>query len=147
MSDLRQAAQRLAASGASYDHVYWDGNRQHDPELDARTLAVAWLAANDDEAVTEEWLRSIGWQDWTPRNDDDEDFDLFIRIEDEICWECRLAWVSNGLYVVRMAAPDVFYGLAESVELLGTRNTTKPVTRGQVRKICAALGIQLTEAA
>lgn len=60
MSELREAAERLRATGdtpndLSVAAIY-----------DRAILAKAWLAehpADDDEAVTEEWLRSVGAED------------------------------------------------------------------------------------
>lgn len=115
---------------------------------DANVLANAHLTehpADDDEPVTEEWLRSIGFKDWPEDNDDKHLFSLFIRANEEIGWECRLAYQTNGFYAVRMCDVDVHLGVAESVELLDSRNKTVKVTRGDVRRLCAALKIELKE--
>lgn len=98
-------------------------------------------ALHDRTPIDEAWLRSKGWREWEPSDDEDvpREFDLWIPLANEIGWECRLAWASNGLYAVRMADPKTFHGLAESVELLGTRNTIRPVTLGQLRALLFAL--------
>ena len=96
----------------------------------------------DETAVDEAWLRSVGWREWEEDCPDDErEFDLYLPIADEIGWECRLGWQSNGLYAVRMAEPETYEGMAESVELLGTRNTINPVTRGQLHSLLHALKV------
>ena len=100
--------------------------------------------SDDGEAVTVEWLESVGFRSW---DGDEDEFELYLRIRDEIGWECRLAYQANGIYAVRMCDPeDVGRVLSsESVELLNTRNTKPELTRGDVRRLCAALGITLAE--
>lgn len=69
MSDeLREAADRLRrmrAESAAFDGGYHDTTEGRQQSLiDHVTLAEAWLAehlADDDEAVTKEWLLSIGF--------------------------------------------------------------------------------------
>lgn len=95
---------------------------------------------DDSTPVTEEWLRSIGWQDWEKR---DGSFSLWMPANNELSWKCRLAWVSNGLYIVRMTTDhNEWYEIpSESVELLDTRNTKRPITRGRFLDLLRVLGI------
>lgn len=98
--------------------------------------------ADDGEPINEAWLRIVGWIDW-PDKSEFAEFDLYLPLPDEIGWECRLAYQSNGIYAVRMCDRDEREELvSESVELFGSRNTTRTVTRGQVRKLVAALGLE-----
>lgn len=102
--------------------------------------------ADDAEPVTEEWLRSVGWNQWDA-TDGNDDFDLWLPANSELGWPCRLAWCVNGLYVVRMVDDETedYLGTAESVELLNSRNRKKTITRGDVRALLRALKITLTE--
>jgi hypothetical protein len=115
-------------------------------ECDCETLADAYLdehPADEDEPITEEWLKSIGFRQWS--SDEDDEFELYIPMHDEICWECRLAYQANGFYAVRMCdQEDVGRELAsESVELLGTRNMNHTVVRGDLYRLAAALRLNL----
>lgn len=142
---------RRVEDGEPIDSVYpnlgYGLGSLRDREILSR-LALAEHPADDDTAVDEAWLRSVGFRDW-PRLDDDSDlegYDIYILANEEIGWECRLAYRANGFYLVRMCDPDVCDLLAaESVELFDSRNNRKVVTRGDVRRLCRALGIELKE--
>lgn len=102
---------------------------------------------NDQTPIDESWLRSIGWRPW-PDEGEYAEFSLYLPLPDEVGWECRLAYQANGIYAVRMCDPDEHRGLvSESVELFGSRNSTKAVTRGQLVKLCNALGFNVNSEA
>lgn len=109
-------------------------------------LAVNYLAehyADDEEPISEEWLKSTGFCEWDEAEvaTDYEAYDLWIPMSDELGSKCRLAYVVNGFYAVRLDGESQF--VSESVELLGTRNMKPAVTKGCVRRLCCALGITL----
>ncbi len=146
MSDVRAAAERLRRCYAGeetmldvYGRTPHSLLKMHD---DTEMVANAYLAehpADDGEPITEEWLRGLGFRKWGLETDA-ELYDLYIPMRDELGWQCRLAYQSNGFYAVRLC-DDHSYGGAESVELLDTRNRKPAVSRGQVRRLLAALGI------
>jgi hypothetical protein len=135
---VNEAAERLRTQLKSGKTFVFGNQFEHDAVI----LAAAYLAENDPTPIDEAWLRSIGFREWTG-DEEFREFDLYIPMRDEIGWECRLAYQSNGLYAVRMCdREDVGRELwAESVELLGTRNKTPSITRGDVLRLMAALGI------
>jgi hypothetical protein len=157
MSDVKEAAERLrrlrgSESGAAvYEFVpiplpaggfMWPGEAMARHERDRALVERAYLAlvpADSDEPITAEWLREMGFKPWDIERDA-ELYELYILMSDEIGWECRLAYQSNGFYAVRICDKKEF-GVAESVELLGTRNKRPTVTRGAVRQLLSALGI------
>lgn len=147
MSDeLRAAAerwrQRQTDDGCETDDDY------HEPTSDFEdnhTLANWAAPLLDPTPIDEAWLRACGWKQW-PDDSEFAEYDLYLPMADEISWECRLAYQSNGIYALRMCAEEVHAGLvSESVELFGSRNRKVVVTRGQLRLLCLALGIPLKE--
>lgn len=142
MSDLTEAAARLLTE-KHYD--YWESNRNPGAVDDARKVAT-WAAKMLDETpIDEAFLRSVGFKDWDCA--DGDEYDMWHPANSELSWKCRLAWIANGMYVVRMCDPDdsEYDGVSESVELFDSRNSTKVVTRGQLRMLCQSLGIELKE--
>lgn len=145
-NEIQAAAERVRRFNASQTDVAALGPRGAYEQLqdDRRILADAYLAERDEGAVTEEWLRELGFKDWKPTDDDEWGGALFIRANDEIGWECRLVYLANGFYLMRMGDPnegDDEYA-SESVELFNSRNRTKVVTRGQLLALLRALGIE-----
>lgn len=141
MNEVLSAAKRLREQTNNYNYQY----RNIQMGADQATIAAAALAEgkyleDDGEAVTEEWLRSQGWKEWREENGE---FDLWTDANPELGWKCRLAWLHNGLYLVRMADDNAenYDGPSESVEMLNSRNKTKKITRVQLRSLLAALGI------
>lgn len=93
-------------------------------ELDALELANAYLAehpADEDEPVTEEWLRAIGFND-------DKEFPGYVILLTE-CGYIECIGFDGGVEWM----------------LFGNELNPGPQTRGQVRLLCRALGIELKE--
>lgn len=120
--EIRAAAERLRRleAGEHQDAVYGDFANAF-RRLDTQTLADAFLAehpADDDEPDTEEWLRGVGFTD------------------------CK----NDGLRLSILARyPNLgmpFWEVCGTVIRLA-----QPKTRGQLRRLCAALGISLKETA
>lgn len=130
MSDIREAAERLRQMRAdSDDH---DGGYLDTPEGQRQSLhdhvclADAYLAehpTDDDEPISDEWLMETYGFD---RCNNDQDLGgTFSLVAYEHCeWEIR-----SYVYAV-------YDGHDHSHDL------GKPKTRGHVRRLCAALGIE-----
>ncbi len=111
-------------------------------ERDHKILAHEYLRLTDETVISEEALREeFGFRKWESGFDFDEGYDLWLPMQNELGWKCRLAYVANGFYAVRMSDPDddQYKGPVESVELFGSRNSTKVVTIGQLRMLLIAL--------
>jgi len=118
--ELQRAAERLRACNYESD---WDLDGASFQQIsDWQALAKAYLAehpADDGEAVTVEWLESIGW------------------LEDQTGWpaiclretsEWGISWRGHGIWLTPMSVP-----------------LYRAPTRGDVRRLCRALGIALKE--
>lgn len=130
MSDLHEAATELTVE--KY-------------EAEVLRLAREYQRLTDPTPIDEGWLRSVGFKDWDCA--DGDEYTLWHPANSELSWKCRLAWIANGMYVVRMCDPDdsEYDGVSESVELFDSRNSVKVVTRGQLRMLATALQIELKE--
>ena len=89
----------------------------------AMLLCLAEHPADDDEPVTEEWLRSVGFCD-TEYMSSLENGPLEYVLEEEVYFPEN--WILNG---------------GDPPESMSIK------TRGDVRRLCRALGIQLNEPA
>jgi hypothetical protein len=92
------------------------------------TLANAYLAqhpSDGDEAVTEDWLKTIG-------------FDEKLIMELQGKWSL-IAYTSSNWCLYIENSPDDYYGCAHDYDL------PQPKTRRQVRQLLQALGIPTTE--
>ena len=155
--ELRAAAERVRNFIDDWKHYYTPGqgigNRVSLPwkvygDVELIVNELAEHPADDGEPVTEEWLRSVGWQDWELDDDDDDpEYTLWTKANSSLGWKTRLAYESNGFYLVRMVDEDAedYFGSSESVELFDSRNSSKIITRGQVRQLLKALGIEAKE--
>lgn len=118
-SEMRAAAERLLRGHQSYDHCATDGHRKEAWNRDACEVAREWLAehpADDQQPVTEEFLRSINW-----------------------------APVGNTWYTAEedCGTPIVFWvDVDQSLRVAGLKDwkICEP-TRGQFRRVLAALCI------
>lgn len=129
MSGEREAAERLRAHRLNWSEEY----RNTQQGADEATLAAAYLAehpADDGDAVTEEWLWAVGFD------------------------KQGLLWFGGGrLYLgakwdggthsaeIQVGEGRGYYGCDHTIDL------PKPQTRGDVRRLAAALGIELTKEA
>lgn len=142
-SELHEAAERLRQwrQPVAPEGLYKDW--REGTAIDCRILSDWALEMLDPIPIDEAWLRAEGWREWTEEQDEGQWFDLWYSIADEIGWKCRIGYTVNGFYAVRMVdtkyAAHEYDGAAESVELFGSRNTTKVVTRGQLRALLFAL--------
>ncbi len=121
--DVREAAERLL----KYPATLTSPGRQN-ATWDMALLAAAWLRehpADEDEPVTDEWLESVGFTN---------DIDGCGRV-----WESGEGLVS--LYV--MIGLNCLVECASKDEAVFVPETE---TRGDVRRLCSALGINLKEA-
>jgi len=126
-SELRAAAERLVAM---WSHPEYRGSRTSN---DALALARAYLAehpTDDLEPVTEEWLRSL------TAFDNRGDIVLEVAVFGSVC-HLRFA-------------PDPLDGKpCHSWSLLPSGGSSRvwlpgsPIRRGHVRRLCAALGVEL----
>lgn len=120
MSDdeLRKACERIADSVTDgFDP--WDGDEQKydaDAEAVARRLLELLPPADDDTAVSDGWLRSVG----------------FVKVTAN-----ETIFAKNGVQLR-------FHNGGWSFYLNGVLYPNRD-TRGHVRRLCAALGIHLTE--
>lgn len=124
MSDeLRAAAERLLGFDGYYEMQASDG----------KNLARAYLAehpADDDEPVTADWLRSVGF-----KQDADTEYtsdDLILAPEDD---QVALHWMQEGI------EPDEIRTIWIVAENEGIY--TSASTRGALRRLAAALGVTL----
>jgi hypothetical protein len=95
-------------------------------ERDADILARAYLAENDDTAIDEAWLKSIAGSEW----------------QDE-----SINFASFDVPCIGMHVGMLEFRRSGDVQLCGPRLAHPPKTRGDVRRLCGALGIELQEAA
>jgi len=121
MTAISEAAERLREHESGGDIYPFDGGAM---EMgDERALAAAYLAehpADDGEPITEEWLRSVGF-----KVSPDFEF-LFIEAglrPGTIEFDPDIGWI-----------------------IFGSKATRLLETRGDVRRLCAALGIELKAA-
>ena len=155
--DVAEAAERLTNLDAGerpasvYGDLYlWEQKRDEDRKLLAneyRSIIASHRAAEEEgrKPVTEEYLRSVGFREWKCADEEDKSYELWIPMAEELGWEVRLAYQSNGFYAVRMIdfSDEAVDGVAESVELLGTRNKFPTVTIAAFHRLAAALAIPL----
>ena len=121
-ADVRAAAERLTGP---YDHVYWDGNAANRPELDSQIVAEDYLAdhlVDDDEPVTAEWLKSVGFE----------------------IGDYGIAVIQNDDYLVLEMHTDGKW--AEAYQAGNEDGIRLPdlLTRGDVRRVCSAIGITVS---
>lgn len=113
--ELKAAAERLRAD-AYADWDYMDGIYASDKQLeDRRLIAKAYLAehpADNDEPITDSWLRKIGFQD-----------------------------METGLE----SQDHVVIVNAWGMDFTVCNGKPKPETRGDVRRLAKALGLELKE--
>lgn len=106
----------------------------HDSDL--AILAEAYCGehpADENEPVTEEWLRSVGFKHG-PENCEIAPGYEFV-IQPPHCCNDLALWHGYGDVFIR-GGRHVFFSIARNVN-----------TRGRVRRLCAALGISLKEGA
>lgn len=120
-NELRAAAERVIQQGDS--SVYW-----HSPQAitDSEKLARAYLAehpADGGEPITEEWLQSVGFE---PRKGSKFHFVYDAAPYMTIMWDYR--------------EDELMIGHAQTWKRLGDNRT-----RGDVRRLCRALGIELKD--
>lgn len=136
-SDLREAAKfivaKLTASGRYRPDLGYDDLPPF--ETAAVSLANHLLAANpadDVEAIDETWLRSVGgYQLFTDRR--------FVCVTKNIGYDCHVIGIGTENFVGWQVVNSYpFPGLFADVGVIKTR--------GQLRRLCAALGIELKEA-
>jgi hypothetical protein len=144
MSEIRRAAERLVGFDDPYDNTYWDGNKSpFNPDRDGVTVAKAWLAANpvDDElAVDEDWLRSVGFYDGIIRGLER----LMVKMPsliDSQWLEVGPASFSHGIFHVCRISDEMI----EDEEILEDHVDVNCKTRGQLRTLAKALGVELRE--
>lgn len=133
--ELRAAANRWQEGNYSYSAL--DCDTYSDSEVaDMRLLARAYLAehpADDAEPVTAEWLRSVGFcREMQPASSNN----LTIRHGSAIVTR----WMNSDnvpRWSVRMYADETPDWVPPCIQ---------PKTRGDVRRLCKALGIELKEA-
>jgi hypothetical protein len=105
---------------------------------DKEILALAYLAehpADDDEPITADWLRSVGAKevDLSWRNDQ-----FSTHLPAYVFGNGRFGvWGHEAAWSMYLLNADGFDGQEEHV--------TAVRTRGQLRRLCAALGITLTQ--
>lgn len=127
--ELQAAAERLKT---------YEGGTLHIPcdvEAALWTLANWALPLLDPTPIDEAWLRECGWKGWDVPSEE-EPYSLYVPAGEFVTWELRLAW-GYGLSMVRLH--DNRKLVVESVELVNAK------TRGQLRLLCLALGIELKE--
>jgi hypothetical protein len=123
--ELRAAAERVrrAKAGEHPFAIYGEDDAQTQGWHDRKVLAEAWLAANpadDGEPVTEDWLRDQGW--------DSDGYDLPY-------WTLPAAR-RRGITI------GVFTGKSRMSRLVfGREPVAQPATRGDVRRLLAAIGV------
>lgn len=133
MSDLRSELRQVinAAADNIHDATQWDQRCEADDDgltpmdrLVDRIERLYGINQDDDEPVTEEWLKSIGF---TPRGDHHPDFGPILQ-----CPSGFILMAANGRFV---HLSHCYY--ADQRTFIGLENKE---TRGQVRQLCAALG-------
>lgn len=139
MSDLRKAALSLAGHAwllrferadetNGYNHM--SATACNDISGYVKTFIDMVLAehpADDDEAVTEEWLESVGFKHRVLRSEFGyECMSIYLKIDNDDQW---------------------FFGTDYGHEFDAEVMLKTPATRGDLRRLCKALGIELKEAA
>lgn len=127
-SEIRAATERLRRYYVSNVDVYLQrGSRGLSLFQDLETLYKAEHPADDNAPVDEEWVKKAGFECF-----DDKD----IPGEPMVYWKLEMIIIAHMHIVpsLRMETPS---GLFEVVET--------GLTRGDVRRLCRALGIELKE--
>jgi len=116
-----------------HNHFTMGGDKAYGTDMigsfgaDLETLGQAYLAehpADEDEPVTAEWLRSIGF---------------------ERMHESSFDWHHPLIAFVRVRACEVYPKLFHGCSAAGWHLVALSATRGQVRLLCRALGVELKE--
>jgi hypothetical protein len=138
MNDTRSAAERLRRAIVERCYVGPDGQLERDWQL----LAEHWLLehpADSDEAVTEEWLRAVGFKR--------------KRVETVVCFYRGAKHSTLFMYEGYCPSGNQDYwaciGKFETPETACSRCAhfdKRLKTRGDVRRLTAALGIEIKEA-
>lgn len=146
-NELRAAAEKIADNIECASQVHWQSDSHRDDairniEAGLKTLVAHPTAAPDDadEPITEEWLRSVGF------TEDEEEYGKYgLGIsrrksygEDTMTFKLIAADFPNLLeccWEVRSRSIEV--------EEEGCLIPCEPQTRGELRRLCSALGIPL----
>jgi hypothetical protein len=135
---LRQVGRNRDGRNARYISSVYEGT-QFDYRTDLDTVAMAYLSLirpDSDEPITEEWLRSVGFER--------EDETCMYRLRFDAC-----SYKSN----VVIGLP-VHFAAIEQVDGAGPEHDDRddscvqikfPSTRGQLRALAGALGITLND--
>lgn len=144
MSDLQAATDRLRRinSGESYADVYGEPGQRLSPsslnqyDCDQYTVDNAWLAEHDDTPIDEEWLRSVGFEGNIG--------EVRLAIESGMDLDSDDEMKSARMHHLRTlpGQPWSFDGWEGRFR---THIKCNPKTRGQLRRLAAALGIALQE--
>ena len=127
-NEVREAAERWRDKSLQYERAAW--NREDDAEILADwAIAHPDLAADSDEPISEEWLRSEFKAVSAPMGH------LEIVIQRSKYCETR---VTINLSMERLG---IRQGFPEKDEWSGVGLGSWPKTRGQLRRLLAALGI------
>lgn len=129
--DVRAAAELVDSQSQAMkcDHI-WNAHGScqwcHKDKFDlfAGNVARAWLVehpADDDGLITEEWLRAVGFAD-------DEDHLCIVAPDRE----------NEGLVIRRLSTGE--WNAEDGFEAI---QVPSPSTRGDVRLLCRALGVNL----
>lgn len=100
---------------------------EHGQQDDCETLADAYLAehpADDGELITEEWLRSVGFKQSA---------------------EGTMMRLASGEPLSHLRHTAVSFDLVSGNWFANGLRCRKQETRGHLRRLCAALGIPITE--
>lgn len=130
-TELRAVAERLDKDHATCDPHLWNAHRQCQwckqdrDDVEASMLARAWLAERDETPVDETWLRSVGfvtcYNDWWIQSPTHESI--------------RVCYCFKSIPVQWAIVRDDYETPQFELPLLKTR--------GDVRRLCSALGIKL----
>jgi hypothetical protein len=127
MSDVREAAGRLREAAERYTTA--DFSESQPMYLDGLEVCRAYLAehpADDDEPVTEDWLREIGFTGDMGMGQFRLDSDFHIQ-----------AWETQTWSIETKDTSGQYYGCRHELDI------GQPKTRRDVRNLLAALGIEL----
>jgi len=144
MERLRQ----MRADADDHDGGYpatEEGRRQS--LLDHAALADAYLAehpADDDEAITEDWLREVGFKSKTYQESEVLALNIPKGVIGDTQW-IELEDETNGVFL--LCRWSELYEDYDGDDLPPDRVEVVCRTMGQLRRLCAALGIELTEKA
>ena len=117
--NVNKYAEELDKAGEILCRVHPIGEVKHIGRLEVAAALGEFFPADDDEPVTVEWLVSVGWERRFGRSWPE------IALPEQNTW---LSWRGAGVWLVGF---DIALCLAK--------------TRGDVRRLCAALGIELKE--